>query len=549
MKLFRNSMALVMASACLLASIPGLARAQESSANEPAAVIALQNLEGQLKDIQYLGGKAGFANEVASLPIVAAGFLNGIDKSKPVGASIWFEGEQPLVVGMIPVTNFEDVLDTISANTGQNIEEDGEFYFMATPAAEIVMTVKNGYVFISDSEDHLANIPADPAALLSGVAESNMLAAQLFVQRIPAGLREMAVGQMREGFEGAMEEMEGDLEDLQREANAMQMEQLIDMVENSDQLKIGFGVEQTNEKIVFDMSFTGLEDSKIAKQAAAMQGKASNFGKFLVDAAAFNVNGFGVLLEEDKQNLKTLLDNVKSTAMEEMDQDDDMSDEEKQVVTDLVNDVFGLIQSSIDQGEIDMGATLLSDENDINLALGGSLADTEKFDSLVAKVTELATQQQEVAIEAGKATVSGINFDKLTVTLPDDVDEEVRQMLGDKVVLMMGRSDDAAYFAAGTSPEAAFQTIMDNSSTNGDFPVIYNVRILPILKMVSNNPEAGPVVQQLLDTYGSENDRISIFSKIITNGQKVRGEIDSDLLKLIGLGVKAQQQMGGGADF
>ena len=246
--------------------------------------------------------------------------------------------------------------------------------------------------------------------------------------------------------------------------------------------------------------------------------------------------------------MKTLLENVKATATQEIG-DEDMSDEEREIVTGLVDDVFDLVNSSIEAGFLDIGATLMADEGKMDFAVGGNLPEPAKFDALVAKLTELATSQQEVAIAASKTSVAGIEFDKLTITLPEEVDEEVTQMFGDEIVLLMGRSDSEAYFAAGTSPEEAFAAIMENGNTNSEFPVIYNVRILPILKFASANPEAAPIVNHLLETFESENDKISIFSRIITNGQTVRGEIDADLLKLIGEGIKAQQSMQGGADF
>lgn len=553
MNLLRHSWTLTLALGCLIASFPGLVRAQDSSANQPAVVVALKDVTSELADVKFLVTEAGFADQANLVPMMAQGYLAGIDKTKPLGVSVWFEGQEARAVGMIPVTDIDAVLDQIAA-FGTAVDEEGDFYFLQTPGAEIVVTVKDGYAFLSDSKDHLAELPGTPAELLSGVAKEQILAAKLFVQRIPVELRDMAVEQMRDGFESAMKEMDnGDLEDLQREANAMQMQQLIDLVQNSDQLEMGFGVEQSSKKLVFDMSFTGLEDSKIAKQSAAMEGKSSKFGKFLVDSAAFNSNGFGVLLEEDKQNMKTLLENVKKTAMQELETEGDMSDEEREVVVDLVDDVFDLLNSSIEDGFLDVGATLMTGEGSMNLAVGGNLADTAKYDSLVEKLTTLATQQQEVAIEAGKATVSGIEFDKMTVTLPEDVEDEVRQMFGDQIVLLMGRTESEAYFAAGTSPEETFETIMGNSNTNSEYPVVYNVRILPILEFASTNPEAAAMIDQLLSNFDSENDRISIYSKIIENGQQVRGEIDTDLLKLIGTAVQMQQrqmmQGGPGADF
>lgn len=541
---------LSIATVCVAAVAPFLAYGQESSADQPAAIVSFKKIDGQLADIKYLGTKAGFEDQVAMVPMMARGFLPGVDLKKPMGAVVWFEGNEPRVLGMVPVSDIDSVLDQLSG-FGMNVDEDGDFYFLEGPnAADIVITAKGGYAFISDTKEHLASLPANPETLLNGVAQDYTMGMKLFVQRIPANLREMAISQMREGFDQAMEEMDGgDLEMLQRDANEMQIKQLVDMVQNSDKLEVGMGVVESTDKLIFDLNFTGLPDSKLAQQAEAMKGKTSKFGKFLVDSAALNMNGFGILLEEDKQNMKSLVGTLKANALSELEGDGQMSSDEAEVVQGLMDDIFALVESTIDGGFIDFGGTLMMDAGSANFMFGGNLSDASKFDALVKKVTGIAKSQNEVALETEKVSVAGISFDKFTVTLPEGVDQEVIDMLGETVVVMMGRKGEEAYMAIGNDPGPTVEAIMGNSKSNSEYPVQYNVRLLPIMKFASNIPEAKDVIDSILADFDSKNDRISIFSKVIENGQSMRGEMDADILKMIGAAAKSAQGQLGGAEF
>lgn len=549
MNSYVRCLTLSVASLCAIVAAPVATFAQESSANEPAAIVSVKNIDGQISDIKYVAEKMGYGDQVAFGVMMAAGFLEGVDKKSPMGAVIWFEGDEPRVVGMVPVSDVERLLDTISQQGGMNVEEEGDFIFLEGNAGEMVVTSKNGYAFISDTKDHLSALPSDPKTLLGEIGKEYSVGAKLFAQRIPEGLREDAIEQMRQGFEQAMNEMEGgQMEEMQREANAMQMQALIDLVQNSDQLDLGLGVEQSRDKLVFDLNFTGLEGSKVAKQAAAMAGKSSRFAQFLVDSAAMNMNGFGVLLEEDQQNMKALVASLKKNAESELDGDSDLSADEMQVVKGLLDDMFSLVNSSIESGFIDYGGTLMMAEGKANFVFGGNLADQAKFDSMVEKITDMAKSQNEVALEAESATVAGVKFQKFTMTLPETVEQEIVEMLGETVVMMMGRSEDKAYLVIGTDPLESVETILGASGSNSEFPVRYNLRLLPIMRFLSKSPQAAPVIEAILSDFGSENDRIQIQSKMIDRGQSMHGEMDVDILKMIGSAAQAAQGMGG-AEF
>jgi hypothetical protein len=529
------------------ASVPAIA--QSGSANDPAVIVSLKNINSQLEDIKFLGEKAGFGDQVAMVPMMARGFLGGVDLKKPAGIAVWFDGQEPIAVGMVPVTDIEALLDQLSTY-GVNVDEEGDFYYLETSTEDMVIKISNGYAFLSNSEEALKDLPSDPAAVLGGVSRDYMMGAKVHIQKIPQDLREMAVEQMQQGFEQAMEEMDDEaLAGLQAEANEMQIKQLIELIENSDALELGFGIQKSSDKLVFDMTFTGLPGSKMAKTSEAMKGKSSKFSKFLVDSAAMNMNGFGIMLEDDQTSTKALLANLKQTAMGELEGDSNLSSDELAMVQGLLSDVFDILDSTIDGGAVDFGGTVMMDEEGANFVAGASLANTTKFDEMIAKISGMAKTQNEVAIEISDESIGGVGMKKMVVTLPEGVDEEAIDMFGEKITLLMGRDGSAAYMAAGTNPAESFEAIMKNSAPSSESAAQYNFRVIPMMKFASRNPQASELIGAVLDGFKSTNDRISLQQKMIPNGLSMHGSLDADLIKMFAdLGQMAQGQMGG-AEF
>ena len=528
--------------------------AQSGSANDPAVVVAIKSINGQLEDIKYIGEKAGFGDQMAMVPMLARGFLGGVDLKKPAGVAVWFDGQQPVVVGMIPVTDIEQLLDQL-AGLGVNVDEDGDLYFLETPADDMVIKVSSGYAFVSDTKEALADLPKDPAAILSGVSKEYMLGAKLFVQRIPAELRQLAIDQMQEGFQQAMDELDEmddeALADVQREANQMQIKQLIDMIETSDAMEMGMGVSAATDKLIFDMAFTGLPGSKMAKQAEISRGKSSRFGNFLVDSAAMSMNGYGAMMDDDKQSTKALLASLKQSAMGELDEDGSMSSDELSLVKGLLGDLFDVLDSTIDGGFVDFGGTMMMDKDGINFVGGVALANPTKFDEMIVKLAGMAKTQNEVAIEVSDATVGGVGFKQMIVTLPEGVDPQAIEMFGEKITLLMGRKDAAAYLAVGNEPGTSFDAIMKNSAANNnEVSAQYNFRVIPMMQFASRSPEVADIVDQVLAGFSSKNDRIRVTQKMIPNGVAMNATADADLIKLLSdLGQMMQGGMMGGADF
>ena len=141
------------------------ARAQQ--AQRPVAIVSISPLDRFLQDTSYLL-KACNVPEVGGLvSIMANQYTQGIDRTKPIGVSVSLEGQMPTAL-VFPAhsTSREDFFGALA---GMGIEPDdlgdGMFEIDAN-GQKLYAKDSGGWLFIAQTEEALANVPADPAKLL-----------------------------------------------------------------------------------------------------------------------------------------------------------------------------------------------------------------------------------------------------------------------------------------------------------------------------------------------------------------------------------------------
>ena len=121
-------------------------------------------------------------------------------------------------------------------------------------------------------------------------------------------------------------------------------------------------------------------------------------------------------------------------------------------------------------------------------------------------------------------------------------EEEARNILGEKLNILLGVGDDVLYAAAGDSAKELLTKCM-NGSASGDQPCMQaNFHLLPFLRFASKFQDAGEL-RMIADALPEEaEDRMRMTVEMIENGQQVRMEMQDGILEIFG---KVGQSMGG----
>lgn len=536
--------------ACLMTMAP-LTKAYSQSAPEPAVVVSIANFEEQMGDVHYILKAAGYGQLKFMADTFMNNYTNGIDRAKNAGVLLYFndESEIPDFMGFVPVEDLDELLDTI-ANAAE-VEEDDDFTTIITDdGTEILLKEANGYAFISNKKESLASLPDAPGELLGEMPSKYNLAAEVYAQRIPEALRDQMLDAIRESSEMTLENMDEGLQtELQRKNLEMQMTQMEMMIGETDKLMLGMAIDGDTKSMFMDVEFTGLADSKLSKMLADSKAdQPSRFTGFLLPGATFTANQCAKLSGEEADRYSEMLDDLKKSAMEEMEVDGEMSDEDMEQIQKAVDPIVDVIKATMKEGLIDSGAVLMLENGEINFAAGLQVANPNRFEEAVKELAKLIEEKApgEVEVNLNSGSHKNVTFHQLTVEVPDD-EEEMRDALGDQIELVFGIGKKEVYFAGGSNPVELLKKAMDGTQMAKEM-VQYNLYITPILKFASEM-EGDPMMESMADTLEKAgNDRLSMTTDLIKNGMKMRFEMQDGILGLIKVGIEGFQGGGGGFD-
>ncbi len=276
----------------LLLSTAGWSLAQDLS--KPILTVSLSGLKEIKSDLDFVGKLSGNPDLSKSLDGPLKAFtqgqgLAGLDESRPIGALVGFDGVQPLVLAFVPVTDMKKLLSALSGVIGEARQVDGVTQIQAGPMPLFLKEV-DGWAFISQSAEGLAKTPKDPLKLLDGLDKKYDVAVRLGVQNIPEAFRQLAIDQIKLGVEGGLQQQpnESDAQyELRSKLTEKQMDALATMINELNDVTIGFSIDQQARVAGFDVSITAVAGSKTAKQFASSGSKASLFSGFVMpDAVA-----------------------------------------------------------------------------------------------------------------------------------------------------------------------------------------------------------------------------------------------------------------------
>ena len=510
---------------------------------EPSVVIAMAPLGEQLSDMKHLVNASGFGNLNFMIQSQVKFYTGGISRKNASGAYLYFEGEDttPKWLVMLAIDDGETVLDQIS--NFADIDEDGDFIKVLTDNdQEFLIKETDGYFLISDNEEMFNYAPTNPAAELETAAGDFNLALKAFGQRVPEELRAKGVEAMKEAFSNQMEADGADPEMIQA-----QLKQLESFVNDTDEIMMGYKVDEESNLLSAKFTLTGMPGSEIAKRVAVVSPPGeSEFTGFLNDKAAVDSNLRYQLHEDDVKVYVGYLEQARQQMIDELDADGEFTDEELATISTATDTIADSLKATLEGKLIDSGALLMMDEKSFSFVGGSTLAEAAEFEEAVKSLIELMEVKSDGVIEAkfNSGTFEDITLHTITANIPEDEDE-FRKMFGSQVEITLGVSPDKVYVAVGKDPLTALTDAIERSKTPKPSKygqLMYNVRLAPILRFAGGVTGEQTLADMAATLEDSNSGRVTIWSKAIPNGIETNMEMQDGILALIKEGFDAFQQ-------
>ncbi len=539
-----------------LAAVVGLflttaVRAQELTGQEikPIVTVAFSGYGELLSDLDFVGDLVGRPNlgQTAETATGSAA-LKSLDKSKPWGAVALAKGAEIQVLGFVPIADVDELKAILEAN-GADIEEmDGK---LTVSLQDRVLHLKSegGWVFLSHQLTSLDTLPKDPVATLGGLEKSYNLAVRLNVQNVPEMIRGMLLGFVQMGMQSGMTQEPGESDErfaLRTKMADQSFEQIEKAVAELDAIQLGLTIDEKVPSVYLDVEATALPDTDTARRLTAPKGLKTNFGGFVVPDAALSYNGVGRLEANQVEQVGTMIEDFRTNLHVELDGQKLSADVEK-TAKQLVDDAFAVIASAVEQRDLDAGVLFLAGEEQATWLGGIRVADGSKIEDLLKLAVEDASKampQLKEAVQFNAAEHAGVRLHTLTVPTGELGVPQLAELFGEELVLVVGAADKAAYLSVGTDSLEALKKAIDDGEADKQLPPsTMSISVGSIVRLVTKvaPPEMDMQAQVLLQMIGTQlaegkgKDRLTIIATIPENGQKVRVELEEDLLKVLGI--------------
>jgi hypothetical protein len=512
---------------------------------KPLLIVSVASVDEVLADVKYITKASGFEGAGNTADFFGKAYTNGVDRKRPIGVIVApKDGGDFIAVSFVPVSDMKAILATLKEPVGEPKDVgDGVLELAIGPQSAFIKET-NGWAFVAREKEHLAELPADPMALLGTLPKDYTIAAKVHLQNLPAELKKMAADQMRIGLSRALENAprEGGVDrEFQEKLGRVYVENIVRILDETDEIVFGLQIDAAGQRTFIDLGQTAVAGTRMAKQLEALANTKSGFSAFLMPEAAVSFNASGTVAKEDLDQLRAMMDGVKANALKDLDNNPDLDATRRAAAKELLGGFIDIVMKTLEEGKVDGGATLLLEPKSLNFVAGGLVADGAKVDALFKKLTDLAKDEPdapEIKLNAGQH--GGITLHKITGPIPEG-EAEAREILGDKLNFVLGTGPKSVYVAFGKDAEGLLKKVIDQVTQKGPAdvpPSQLNVALLPILKFaasVDDNPIV-PALVSVLEKSGK--DKITMVTTPRPRGSNTRILVEEGVLQLIGEGAK-----------
>lgn len=522
---------------------PGRATAQ---ATDPVVVVSVGSMNKLMEDINYITSAVGQPQAGGMFTVMAGAFTQGVDPTKPSGVMLTLVDGAPEPIAMIPTPDVKTVLKRLEAQAGPPDELDDGTLVLLVGANNVFVRQVGEWAIVARSREVIDLAPADPMAVLGEMGANYNIGVRLRVQQVPPELRNQLVGLMRQGFEDAMSQQADADAETAREATAATLDQLEQLIQDTDELKFGLNIDPSSKQVILDTAMTGVSGSGLAEMYEGQTAIPSRFASVIRDDAAAYFHGASSISSASIEQTKTSLDSSLGMIRSAIESEGNLSDQEQADVNALIDRVAELAIASISEGKSDAGGLLLTEDGKFQFVFGAFVADGNEAAKIVKDLAaKVEGEPKAPRFEFDRSVYNGVTMHLVEADVPEG-EAEARKVFGEKIRLHVGTAPKAVYLALGDESESLLQELIDSADSDqaGNRPLgQFRIELMPILQY-AQSIESNDTVAAMIDALARSPDpgRIEVLADSIPNGQDTRVTLGEGLLQAIGAAVRQSQQ-------
>ena len=528
-----------------------------AESTDPVLIVSIASLNKLMQDINYITAIVGQPQAGGMFTMMAGGFAQGLDVSRPIGVIVPVVDGAFEPIGMIPTADAATMLKRLEGQIGPVDKLDDGTMVVAVGPSLVYIRQEGDWALVARQKELLDVISDDPAVLLEDLGDNYTLSARLYVQEVPEAMRDGLIAQLRQGFEQAMAK-QGQGEGVQQ-ASENSIKQIEQLIRESEELMVGWNINPEEKNVTVESEFIAADGTELAEVYAGQTAMASKFASVINDANAMFYHTAATIAPKVIERTRESIDNVKTMVKKAIDDSNDMDDHAKTQVNELAVSFINVLMKTIEEGKVDIGSKIEADDEQVNFSSGMLVSDGTEVATLVKDLAgKLKNEPKSPTFKFDEETYKGVSLHSVIIDIPANA-EEARQIFGEQAIVKIGTAAKAVYFAMGTNSGKSIKKFIDGpaeSSVPDDRPLgQMQVQLLPFL-LFAQTVKPNDVVASMVDILSQDNetDYVLIEVEPVENGQSSILEIGEGLVKAIGAGVregqaqqmKAMQQQGNG---
>jgi hypothetical protein len=531
----------------VLLACPLVARAQAVA--KPFLVVSINTLDNIFSDVGAVAAAAG-QGDAANLWLGLAGvYTTGLDRTKPAGAYVSLGASGPQVVAFVPVKNLKQILANFQAQLGPAKDVgDGVLELGANLPQPMYIKEQAGYAFIVQDPQSLQGVPADPSKVVQDLVAKYDIAMQVNIGNLPAEFRELALSQLKMGFDGALQAQADNLPEEQRalteQLGKASMKSIEDFMEQADQVTVGIAVDNRTSAFTLESSVTAKPGSELAKQMSDAYNVKSAFGGLGGRDPAALMSLTMALMPADIAQITAGMTTARQQAMQSIDNDGGVPNDKKEPLKTALGGILDVFQATMSAGKIDGAAAVNLLPGGIEVVGGAVVADGLKLEKSVKQIVQLVSDQPGFPqVQLDFAKLDGVNLHKIEIPA-GEIDPNLGRLLGERLEIILGFSRDRALMSLSRDGVETLKQVTGLSPNAGPtVPMQMRIALGQWMKM-ANSVESNPTTQALAAAANQANgdDKISMSIRPIERGSAYTLQVSGGVIKMAGAAFKAIQE-------
>jgi hypothetical protein len=501
-------------------------------------------LKADVESIGKLSGRPELAQMLEGmLAMVTQGKgLAGLDKEQPLGAVLLSDGSEEFTAyAFLPISDLAPWMELMkNPATGESPKAENGVYEVQLGPENVYVTQKGNWTYLAQKKETFAAVSDDPASLLGDMPKKYLLAVRASVKNIPDSLKQQWLSILPMLAQASMQP------DMMRQ----NIEQIETLSKELDEVMLGVTLDRQTSSAYLDVELTAKPDTNLAAQLAAVKPGKTDFAGLKIPGAAVTVNDTSTFTDEDVARAKKTLDIIRASAQDGL-KEQDLPKDQFDLASDVLNQLFDVAIKTIELKKTDYGAALVLEPNAITLAAGSIVADGTKLEDILKKLyAEAEKNDPDTAklVKLNAETYKDIRFHTFSMPTPDP---KLAALTGDTLDVVLGIGDKQVFVAAGRDAVKTLKEAIDKSLSEAgkEIPaseiVVSALKIAKFVSAVADDNQTKAVADKIADTLEKSGgkDHLTIVTKPITNGARVRLELEEGILKALG-GIQPGMGMG-----